>query len=579
METASESRFAAWRLLACCGALHLAIALSIPWFEPATHNDDWVYAHPVRRWLASQTWELHPAAGALGLPQIVAACLAGEVLQSLGVRLLTDGHAPFALLRGGMTLLSLAATWFCFRLLRQLDVPPRLAWWSTLLFAANPLTVSLAWSFHTDLFAATCVLGALAVLTQREQPSVRDALLAAGLFGLATLTRQTALVLSVAAAILLARRGDRNAACVIGLGACAAWLLQRVLGDALVTPYLRYANGVLSAALRRPSLGQAFIFVYEGLHAVALLGLFLLPLLGWRSGERLARRWLLAGAFAMGVMALCDASSGRGVLCGNYLYLGERWGVGPPTLEISQADGAGVGRLRPGIVGTLVTLSGLLGGTWLVARLGSELVSLVRAVRTGSIERRQFVATLLFVELGVLLAVTALLRRPIFDRYVLTMLPLGLALASPSTPSLRAREASGTRAEPDRRSFLVPAAGGLLFVLSYVSTVDYWQWNAARWKALAWLESQGIPPTAIDGGYEYNGLHETLAQPAALQALLPARPAPQDTAPPTHFYTVRFAPRSADEEIVARFAYRRPLVGTRRHLVVARRKLSAENAP
>ena len=59
-------------LTALYALLHGAVALSVPRFEPATHNDDWVYVPPVERLYESGRLELHPIAAALALPQIVA---------------------------------------------------------------------------------------------------------------------------------------------------------------------------------------------------------------------------------------------------------------------------------------------------------------------------------------------------------------------------------------------------------------------------------------------------------------------------------------------------------------------------
>jgi hypothetical protein len=38
-------------------------------------------------------------------------------------------------------------------------------------------------------------------------------------------------------------------------------------------------------------------------------------------------------------------------------------------------------------------------------------------------------------------------------------------------------------------------------------THDYLAWNRARYAGIAALERNGVPPTAIDGGFEYNAGH------------------------------------------------------------------------
>jgi len=40
-------------------------------------------------------------------------------------------------------------------------------------------------------------------------------------------------------------------------------------------------------------------------------------------------------------------------------------------------------------------------------------------------------------------------------------------------------------------------------------THDYFAWNRARWAALHTVMDQGVPPTQIDGGFEFNAWHHT----------------------------------------------------------------------
>jgi hypothetical protein len=47
----------------------------------------------------------------------------------------------------------------------------------------------------------------------------------------------------------------------------------------------------------------------------------------------------------------------------------------------------------------------------------------------------------------------------------------------------------------------------LLAWYSIAGTHDYLEWNRARFDGLAKLGARGVPPTAIDGGMEYNGWH------------------------------------------------------------------------
>ena len=85
-----------------------------------------------------------------------------------------------------------------------------------------------------------------------------------------------------------------------------------------------------------------------------------------------------------------------------------------------------------------------------------------------------------------------------FDRYLLPLLPMVLLLF----PTIKVAW----------RSYRLGLAGLMVLLISFFSvagTHDYLAWNRARWQALTYLESQGVENTQIDGGYEYNGWHQT----------------------------------------------------------------------
>ncbi len=46
-------------------------------------------------------------------------------------------------------------------------------------------------------------------------------------------------------------------------------------------------------------------------------------------------------------------------------------------------------------------------------------------------------------------------------------------------------------------------------IFSVFATHDYLSWNRVRWEAIDSLTEQGISPSKIDGGFEFNGWHET----------------------------------------------------------------------
>jgi len=111
-------------------------------------------------------------------------------------------------------------------------------------------------------------------------------------------------------------------------------------------------------------------------------------------------------------------------------------------------------------------------------------------------------ATRLLLALVGALYVTPNLISPYFDRYLLSVLPLALAI---SAHPLREPQAA-TRSGPSRAAS-VGAAVALACSASFsVAAVhDYLGWNRARWEAASWLVAEcAASPAAIDGGFEWN---------------------------------------------------------------------------
>ncbi len=192
VENAGKIRFDRADCLALGGltlvyvVLHGAIALSISAFEPAVHNDDWVYTLVVKRICEQGQFQLHRLSGALALPQI----LAGAVWCKAA------GEFSFTALRTMMVLHGILPVWLLWLFLRQLNLARAPATLAVLLFCVNPITVSLTWSFQTDLVYLSFVLAALIMtLWADREPKPLDSafrlvLAAAVLLLLAFLTRQ-----------------------------------------------------------------------------------------------------------------------------------------------------------------------------------------------------------------------------------------------------------------------------------------------------------------------------------------------------------------------------------------------------
>ena len=88
-----------------------------------------------------------------------------------------------------------------------------------------------------------------------------------------------------------------------------------------------------------------------------------------------------------------------------------------------------------------------------------------------------------------------------FDRYLLPLLPMLVAAMVP----LEKKGLCFTS-----RRFMLGTIIPIIMLMSFsvMTTRDYLNWNRTRWEALATLvEKDHVPPTEIDGGFEFNGLY------------------------------------------------------------------------
>ncbi len=543
--------------LACVyAALHGAVALGIPWYEPTIHNDDWAYATPVRTLCDEGRFQLHRLAGPLALPQILAGWAFCELV----------GGFSFSLLRTMMVVHGIVPVLLLWHLLRTLGFPSRLAWCGCLLFVVNPIVVSLAWSFQTDLvYLSFTLAAAIGILVADRDGKPQTLVLAAVMLLLGCLTRQNGIFVAAGGAAYLAFRRRWSWAMVTALVIPITMAAEKWLVFQSSLTYLPLAGAHVRQALSDLSPGRLFHGFYETLHVLLFLGLALSPLLLFSGVTRKGYRGVaavLTGAVLLGGVYLLDAPKKRGVLLGNYVYIGQRWGVGPATLEISNADPVGVaagGEEKPAV--RILNLVGYVSGCLLLGTLVFTVARLCSALRRWTADPLTLVELTFCLSLAGTVCSSALIGHVLVDRYVMLLCPLAIPLC----------------VRPDASARRLTAAVLPVCVLSawvaWAGTADYWRWNGARWAAAAWLESRGVGPERIDGGYEYNALHDTLGLPPEIMRpadrkrraeILKAR-AGRDT------YCLRFRP-DPSEEVTAKIPYDSPIMGAAEAIYVSRQR-------
>ncbi len=548
--------------------LHVSIALSIPSFEPATHNDDWVYVHPVEQLWLGNGLRLHPITAALALPQVIA----GWGLCEL------RGGLSYSLLRNGMVVFGIVPVWLMWGLMRRLGFSASHATSGGLLLLVNPVMVSMTWSFQTDVpFLGFLLLGLWSLLVAEDPAQRRWASpLAVASLLLASLTRQTGLFITLAAVVYLVQRRRWGTAAAVGLTIPLTMLAERYFIAQSSLVYLLYAQSTLATGLKSFTVGRAFLCLYEGAHFAAFLGLFVLPIIVMHPQVMAHRKWLAACAMLMLAVFFLDRATGLSMFPGNYINVGEHvngyFSLGPVTISQEDVTAAlamprASAPLREVAV-QLIKLTALIGGTFMLARL----ILATREAIQGMWRRLE--RPWLLVELTVLLSLLSVLtisvfigRKP-FDKYLIITVPVIIALSFPQEIS------------PRKLRWLVLPFALILAVVSYVGVVDYWHWNAARWEAIAKLEAQGIDSPRIDGGYEYNAIHDTLFVPPEIinflreRGKLPERWGRSRTPSEGEMYMVEAEPRRSTDEIVFRIPYTTPLDSNPRYVIVSKKTLT-----
>ncbi len=384
-------------------------------------------------------------------------------------------------------------------LFQRINSAPRpAALLTALVLMVTPLHLPLSLTFMTDVPFAVLLAGAVFCLDRGLKfGSGRALALGLVLAGAATLTRQLGLAVLPAfgVAILFQHGFSRRSAVLAGWG-----LTATVLPLGL---YLFFAAGYLGFPEEYRLVESGLLLgLGEGLLGLRLLknaaicltylGLFLFPLLAWRTAVRWSarpgaerKRYLAEAALFSALLSLPFLIQTTLMPLGRNILV--KAGIGPLTL----ADVHLLGLANYPLLGpswwALISLFSLAGGALLVMEIGGWIKGLLKGRAD------------LFI-LTALVYLLALLPAPVlFDRYLL-----------PVTVLILIRPLARWRIEPAscKKALTGLALAHLVFwgFLSLAGSHDYMAWNRARWKALDHLTQElGLSWEEIDGGFEFNG--------------------------------------------------------------------------
>lgn len=449
-------------------------------------NDDWAYAISVERWCKTGQFEIIDWPAMSLFTHITWGTLWTKIF-----------GFSFDILRLSTLVIGVIGVWVLNQLLKEINFYPLQRFLLLAVLVFNPLYFQLSLTFMTDVpFLSFCLFASYCFWRIIREDKLHWWLWAT-LFSIgAILMRQLGILIPLAfgGALCLFRMNTKN----ILLSALSIGLTYGSLQTYLI--WLDYTSGIPATFTNMTSIIDRLnvsyikeaIQLFGGIYLI-YIGLFLLPVL-------VALRLPLTRSSSIGTFVALVPVAYLVYLSWNRIPLGNmifNLGVGPLTLPGTTEDKLeAFNNLGPywllflKVIGATTVL--------LFVRLLTYGLSLIKAHypyrKLGA--RSVFKYGVVFFLLAY--ALFMIIDHHRFDRYLLTLLPFILLLF----PS-RKLQSKGT-------TFFLSGVGLFLLILfTVMSSHDYFSWNKARWQALSSIEKQGISPTLIDGGFEYNGFRQT----------------------------------------------------------------------
>lgn len=464
-------------------------------------NDDWSYGRTVKLLVQEGRFQLSDWTS---MPLVTQAFW--------GALFCLPAGFSFTALRISTLTLGLVGVLATYALLRALPSSEFSAALGALTVAVNPIYFQLSNTFMTDVpFVAAALVSC--VLFARGLRLESKRLMFAGWIAatLAMLVRQIGIVIPIGFGLVYAaQHGLRKRYLFLAvLSALLSWFILiayrawLVMTDNLPRGYDQQTT-VLVASLSQPWDRLIALVADNVFMALIYLGLFLLPVLlvtaarQWLTLARAQRIVSITVVLSLTTLALSVLyAQGRSMPLGdNSLF---DLGVGPLTLRDTYSLRLPHYASASPPFWQVVTLSAVFGAALLVQQFAWALLTSARrwSQRALKIEA----ARLLFVLVVAALYVVPLALVHFFDRYALLLLPLLSAVAVGTTPC-------ASRRLPRVVPVLAIGLVALYMLFSVSATHDYLAWNRARWQGLRDLTEQAhVPPSEIDGGFEFNSWH------------------------------------------------------------------------
>ncbi|UFH54834.1 glycosyltransferase family 39 protein [Spirosoma sp. KNUC1025] len=462
-------------------------------------NDDWAYAQSVKALVEDHTFFVSGWTSVNLLVQI-----------GWGALFCLPFGFSFTALRLSTLAAGLIGLWGTHRLIYNSTENPQIAFTGTLLTLVNPIYLGLSASFMTDVpFYALMVWTLACMVAGLKQDSTRFMVVGIGLAVVGLLIRQFGIALFAGFGLAyLVRRGIHLKNLVVA-GACVVlglsvqvgyqrWLSYMMPGT---VSYNVQATNFFHLSYYKPQLFYGFI--NNTFASLMYVGLFMFPyflvlftkksLFDFQKNRWV---WLAATIAILGVWQ----SMFDGITMPVWWNTLSAFGLGP--MLVRDLYFRLYGLPVPGVlqfIMVIVTAISLAGSICV-------LYSIINAVRflinpsTRVIPRT--VGVLLFSVLAIYFFPIGM--QVLFDRYLLPIPVLVLILIHVAQSSSKQNILEQTLPVP---LYLSVGLFGAYLLFSVFATHDYLAWNRVRWRALNTMVQQGIKPSEIDGGLEFNAWH------------------------------------------------------------------------
>jgi hypothetical protein len=477
-------------------------ALGVP------RGDDWSYLRTLFNW---------EEGNGLSFNNWVSMTLVGQLV--LAMPIVWIRGRDIAAVQLGVAILGYIGLLAAVDLGRGIGLTRNRAWLVGFVVATGPFWGVLTVTFMTDVpgFAVSSIAIALGVRAlRREQPALAFVIASLAVALLAFSIRQYAAVPGVAlvpiALLQMRRTNHPRWKTFVGVLAVVA---------VVTTAFLLFWGQVPDAKPFTPGMPSSHSLrnlVYRGSGMLRLMGLWLLPCVLWRGTATIASTTRAVGkGLVVAVMVpvtigllFTGFNAPRIAFAGNYFV---------PNGVL--ADGVTAGRrhdIVPGWFWNALIICGTVGAALLVHAALPAILAFGKRVRTRNSTLTDPEGTYLSLCVAGYVggyAVAALSGLPLYDRYVLPIMPIAAALllrrrvvvAPPPIERIDPDVASSLLIAYARRSReALLAAGGvaLLFGLSVLFTADSASFDGARWRVASDAVHQGWGPRQIAGSFEWD---------------------------------------------------------------------------